>query len=81
MAEVPPTRPSLLVRMRDAHDQAAWADFVRLYGTSGGDRVVSFRVTPASADFKDEIEMTVEKVSRLPCRTLEQSAVQELLPP
>ena len=31
MAEVPPTRPSLLVRMRDAHDQAAWADFVRLY--------------------------------------------------
>ena len=31
MAEVPPTRPSLLVRMRDAHDQQAWADFVRLY--------------------------------------------------
>ncbi len=31
MAEVPPTRPSLLVRLRDAHDHEAWADFVRLY--------------------------------------------------
>src|SRR5262245_25085646 len=31
MAEVPATRPSLLVRLRDAHDHEAWADFVRLY--------------------------------------------------
>src|SRR6516225_12478590 len=31
MAEVPATRPSLLVRLRDARDQEAWADFVRLY--------------------------------------------------
>lgn len=31
MADVPSTRPSLLVRMRDAHDHEAWADFVRLY--------------------------------------------------
>jgi RNA polymerase sigma-70 factor (ECF subfamily) len=31
MPDVPPTRPSLLVRLRDAHDHEAWADFVRLY--------------------------------------------------
>jgi RNA polymerase sigma factor (sigma-70 family) len=31
MADVPPTRPSLLVRLRDAADHEAWADFVRLY--------------------------------------------------
>jgi RNA polymerase sigma-70 factor (ECF subfamily) len=31
MAEVPATRPSLLVRLRDVHDHEAWADFVRLY--------------------------------------------------
>jgi hypothetical protein len=55
-------------------------DYVRLYGTSGGDRVVSFRVTPASGDFKDDIEMTVSALPRLPCRTLEASAVEALLP-
>jgi hypothetical protein len=32
-------------------------DLVRLYGPSS-DRVLSFRVIPASTDFKDEIEMT-----------------------
>ena len=31
MADVPVTRPSLLMRLRDAHDEEAWADFVRLY--------------------------------------------------
>jgi RNA polymerase sigma-70 factor (ECF subfamily) len=31
MADVPATRPSLLVRLRDAGDSDAWADFVRLY--------------------------------------------------
>lgn len=31
MADVPVTRPSLLMRLRDAHDHEAWADFVRLY--------------------------------------------------
>jgi RNA polymerase sigma-70 factor (ECF subfamily) len=31
MADVPLTRPSLLVRLRDANDQDAWRDFVRLY--------------------------------------------------
>jgi RNA polymerase sigma-70 factor (ECF subfamily) len=31
MAEVPSTRPSLLVRLRDAKDEEAWNDFVRLY--------------------------------------------------
>jgi RNA polymerase sigma-70 factor (ECF subfamily) len=32
MAEAPQTRPSLLVRLRDAQDQAAWRDFADLYG-------------------------------------------------
>ena len=32
MAEVPPTRPSLLVRLRDAQDSEAWQQFVQLYG-------------------------------------------------
>ncbi len=32
MAEVPSTRPSLLVRIRDAHDQDAWRQFVQIYG-------------------------------------------------
>ena len=32
MAEIPPTRPSLLVRVRDVSDAAAWAEFVELYG-------------------------------------------------
>jgi RNA polymerase sigma-70 factor (ECF subfamily) len=32
MAEIPPTRPSLLVRVRDAQDAAAWQEFVGLYG-------------------------------------------------
>jgi RNA polymerase sigma-70 factor (ECF subfamily) len=32
MAEPPLTRPSLLVRIRDLEDQAAWSEFVELYG-------------------------------------------------
>lgn len=31
MAEIPPTRVSLLVRLRDPRDQAAWTQFVDLY--------------------------------------------------
>jgi RNA polymerase sigma-70 factor (ECF subfamily) len=31
MADSPPTRPSLLVRLRDARDGLAWAQFVELY--------------------------------------------------
>jgi RNA polymerase sigma-70 factor (ECF subfamily) len=32
MAEIPPTRVSLLIRLRDLHDEAAWGEFVALYG-------------------------------------------------
>lgn len=32
MAEAPNTRPSLLVRLRDARDADAWQQFVELYG-------------------------------------------------
>ncbi len=32
MADFPPTRASLLVRLRDRRDEAAWAEFVELYG-------------------------------------------------
>jgi RNA polymerase sigma-70 factor (ECF subfamily) len=32
MAEMPTTRPSLLVRLRDARDVEAWRQFVQLYG-------------------------------------------------
>ena len=32
MAELPITRPSLLVRIRDARDNDAWQQFVQLYG-------------------------------------------------
>jgi RNA polymerase sigma-70 factor (ECF subfamily) len=31
MAEIPATRASLLLRLRDPHDQAAWGEFVDLY--------------------------------------------------
>ena len=31
MAEIPSTRASLRVRLRDRHDQAAWGEFVDLY--------------------------------------------------
>jgi RNA polymerase sigma factor (sigma-70 family) len=31
MAEIPNTRASLLVRIRDPHDQRAWAEFVEIY--------------------------------------------------
>src|SRR5690242_19161815 len=31
MAEIPATRASLLVRLRDPHDVAAWKEFVALY--------------------------------------------------
>src|SRR5437868_2890687 len=31
MADIPPTRASLLVRLRDPCDEAAWAQFVQLY--------------------------------------------------
>ncbi len=31
MAEIPPTRASLLVRLRDRQDSLAWAEFVKLY--------------------------------------------------
>jgi len=31
MGEFPPTRASLLVRLRDAHDADAWGHFVSLY--------------------------------------------------
>ena len=32
MAEIPPTRASLLVRLRDPQDAEAWREFVALYG-------------------------------------------------
>jgi hypothetical protein len=32
MSGTPPTRPSLLVRIRDPRDDAAWAEFVDIYG-------------------------------------------------
>jgi RNA polymerase sigma-70 factor (ECF subfamily) len=32
MAEIPTTRASLLLRLRDRQDEAAWREFVRLYG-------------------------------------------------
>jgi RNA polymerase sigma factor (sigma-70 family) len=32
MAELPSTRPSLLVRIRDLQDQQAWREFVEIYG-------------------------------------------------
>jgi RNA polymerase sigma-70 factor (ECF subfamily) len=32
MAEIPPTRASMLVRLRDPRDGAAWRQFVDLYG-------------------------------------------------
>jgi RNA polymerase sigma-70 factor (ECF subfamily) len=32
MAEIPPTRASLLVRLRDARDEVAWREFIDLYG-------------------------------------------------
>jgi RNA polymerase sigma factor (sigma-70 family) len=32
MAELPITRPSLLVRIRDLQDQEAWREFVEIYG-------------------------------------------------
>src|SRR5262249_53140816 len=32
MAELPTTRPSLLVRIRDAQDMDAWRQFVQVYG-------------------------------------------------
>ena len=32
MPDIPPTRASLLVRLRDRHDAAAWREFVDLYG-------------------------------------------------
>jgi hypothetical protein len=54
-------------------------DYVRLYGP-GGDRVVSFSVTTAGDDFKDEIEMTVTAWSRLPCRKLDAAAMDVLAP-
>ncbi|HEX5268916.1 MAG TPA: hypothetical protein VFW33_00450, partial [Gemmataceae bacterium] len=59
---------------------ATTGDYVRLYGTSGSDRVVSFRVTPASDDFDAEIEMTVSALPRLPCRTLDAATVEALMP-
>ena len=31
MADIPPTRASLLVRLCDSQDHAAWSEFVRLY--------------------------------------------------
>ena len=31
MTAIPPTRASLLLRLRDRHDQGAWAEFVDLY--------------------------------------------------
>jgi RNA polymerase sigma factor (sigma-70 family) len=31
MSEIPVTSASLLVRLRDAHDEAAWSEFVHLY--------------------------------------------------
>src|SRR5436190_14806884 len=31
MAEIPPTRASLLARLRDPRDEAAWREFVDLY--------------------------------------------------
>ncbi len=31
MAEIPATRASLLLRLRDPHDEAAWTQFVELY--------------------------------------------------
>jgi hypothetical protein len=57
------------------------ADLVRLYGPPPPDRVVSFRVTPESGDYLDEIEMTLTSWPRLPCRTLTPEVVETLAPP
>ena len=43
-------------------------DYVRLYEPAGNDRVVSFSVTTAGDDFKDEVEVVVTALPRLPCR-------------
>jgi len=32
MAEIPPTRASLVLRLRDPRDEVAWREFVELYG-------------------------------------------------
>src|SRR5262249_10656546 len=32
MAEIPATRASLLLRLRDLEDEAAWTEFIALYG-------------------------------------------------
>ena len=32
MSEIPPTRASLLVRLRDRGDESAWTEFIDLYG-------------------------------------------------
>ncbi len=32
MGEIPPTRASLLLRLRDPRDEAAWREFIGLYG-------------------------------------------------
>ena len=60
MADMPGTRPSLLMRLRDAADASAWAEFVDLYGP-----VIYRYGTRQGLQDADAADLTQEVLGRL----------------
>ncbi len=67
MAEIPPTRASLLVRLRDPHDQDAWREFVDLYAplVYGYLRKQGLQDADAADLSQESLRVLVGAVSRL----------------
>jgi RNA polymerase sigma-70 factor (ECF subfamily) len=67
MAEIPPTRASLLVRLRDPMDESAWAQFLELYGplVYGFVRRQGLQDADASDVSQDILQAVVGAVGRL----------------
>jgi RNA polymerase sigma-70 factor (ECF subfamily) len=75
MAEIPPTRASLLVRLRDPHDHGAWREFVDLYAplVYGYARKQGLQDADAADLCQESLSAVVGAIGRLeydPCRGL-----------
>ncbi len=82
MAEFPLTRATLLLRLRDPHDEAAWTEFVDLYAplVYGYARKQGLQDADAADLTQDVLGAIAGAVSRLeydPARSLSQLAVHD----
>jgi RNA polymerase sigma factor (sigma-70 family) len=75
VADLPATRPSLLVRLRDAHDADAWRQFVQVYAPAvyGYARKRGLQDADAADVMQDVLRSVMQAVGRLDYDALEVS--------